>query len=64
MAARPQALWLTVNCRNTHHIHTAAYRFYGGETIGPPEIAGTRLCRSRLSERWTKLTPSSKNSGG
>jgi len=32
-----------VNCRNTQHIHTAAYRYYQGEITDPPEIAGVPL---------------------
>lgn len=38
-----EPFWLTVNCRNTQHIHTAAYRYYKGEIIDPPEIAGVPL---------------------
>lgn len=38
-----EPFWLTVNCRNTQHIHTAAYRYYKGEIIDPPEIAGAPL---------------------
>jgi hypothetical protein len=38
-----EPFWLTVNCRNTQHIHTAAYRYYKGEVIDPPEIAGAPL---------------------
>jgi hypothetical protein len=38
-----EPFWLTVNCRNTQHIHTAAYRYYKGEIIDPPEIAGAPI---------------------
>ena len=31
---------LTANCRNTKFIHDAAYSFYRGEAVEPPEIAG------------------------
>lgn len=31
---------LTSNCRNTMHIHNAAYRFYKGGQIEPPKIEG------------------------
>lgn len=31
---------LTRNCRNTVHIHEAAYRYYRGELTEPPTIAG------------------------
>jgi hypothetical protein len=31
---------LTVNCRNTQHIHDAAYRYYIGEPTDPCEIDG------------------------
>ena len=31
------------NCRNTGHIHAAAYRFYRGDTVEAPEIEGTRI---------------------
>ena len=31
---------LTRNCRNTVHIHEAAYRYYRGERTEPPSIAG------------------------
>ena len=31
---------LTVNCRNTRNIHSAAYNYYHGETISPPAIEG------------------------
>lgn len=35
--------WLTLNCRNTSFIHEAAYRYYTGEQIDPPEIKGAPL---------------------
>jgi hypothetical protein len=38
-----EPFWLTSNCRNTHHIHQAAYRYYSGELTDPPEIAGSPL---------------------
>lgn len=38
-----EPFWLTANCRNTHHIHEAAYRYYIGESIDPPEITGGPL---------------------
>lgn len=31
---------LTLNCRNTRHIHEAAYHFYRGEPVDPPSIEG------------------------
>lgn len=31
---------LTVNCRNTRHIHEAAYHFYRGDPVDPPSIEG------------------------
>lgn len=31
---------LTENCRNTKPIHRAAYRFYSGEEVDPPDIEG------------------------
>ena len=33
-------LLLTENCRNTRPIHEAAYQFYSGEEVDPPEIQG------------------------
>jgi len=35
--------FLTINCRNTKHIHDAAYKFYHGEPIDPPEIQGVEV---------------------
>jgi len=37
-------LVLTDNCRNTRPIHEAAYTFYGGAPVAPPEIAGGKVC--------------------
>jgi superfamily I DNA/RNA helicase len=34
---------LTENCRNTRHVHDAAYRYYKGEVVAPPEIEGEPL---------------------
>jgi UvrD-like helicase C-terminal domain/AAA domain/Nuclease-related domain len=34
---------LTVNCRNTRHIHGAAYRFYNGTETDAPEIEGAPI---------------------
>lgn len=34
---------LTANCRNTAPIHEAAYRFYKGEVIDPPELSGPAI---------------------
>ncbi|HWO24475.1 MAG TPA: ATP-binding domain-containing protein [Kofleriaceae bacterium] len=34
---------LTVNCRNTRHIHGAAYRFYNGVETDSPEIDGAPI---------------------
>jgi superfamily I DNA/RNA helicase len=31
------------NCRNTGHIHAAAYRYYRGDAVEAPEIEGTRV---------------------
>lgn len=36
---------LTVNCRNTKHIHEAAYRFYRGERTLASRIVGTEVAR-------------------
>lgn len=40
-----EPFWLTTNCRNTHYIHMAAYRYYSGEPIDPPEIAGAPVAQ-------------------
>jgi hypothetical protein len=45
---------LTSNCRNTIHIHTAAYRFYKGEQIEPPKIEGEPIqiiCQDSTSDQ-------------
>jgi hypothetical protein len=34
---------LTTNCRNTAPIHEAAYRFYLGDAIDPPELQGPAI---------------------
>jgi hypothetical protein len=34
---------LTVNCRNTRHIHEAAYRYYRGIPVAPPGIVGEEI---------------------
>lgn len=34
---------LTVNCRNTKAIHEAAYRYYRGSPVDPPEISGIAI---------------------
>lgn len=34
---------LTTNCRNTIYIHDAAYRFYIGDPVDPPEIQGVPI---------------------
>ena len=34
---------LTVNCRNTKKIHKAAYHYYKGETVHPPEVSGDEI---------------------
>ena len=36
---------LTINCRNTLHIHQAAYRYFQGELTDPPDIEGTEIVR-------------------
>jgi hypothetical protein len=36
---------LTTNCRNTAHIHDAAYRYYQGEPTEPPGIEGAEVKR-------------------
>lgn len=33
-------LLLTENCRNTHPIHDAAYVYYKGDEVAPPEVEG------------------------
>jgi hypothetical protein len=35
--------YLTTNCRNTAPIHEAAYRFYLGNVIDPPELQGPAI---------------------
>jgi hypothetical protein len=37
---RDEPFVLTKNCRNTSHIHHAAYRFFKGEETSPSELAG------------------------
>ena len=32
--------YLTENCRNTKHIHSAAYQYYSGDEVDPPDIDG------------------------
>jgi hypothetical protein len=34
---------LTVNCRNTRPIHTAAYQYYRGKPVDPPNLQGDEL---------------------
>lgn len=36
---------LTRNCRNTHHIHSAAYRYYRGQEVEAPPIVGGAVMR-------------------
>ena len=38
-----EPFWLTTNCRNTQYIHRAAYQYYRGEVIDPPEISGAPI---------------------
>jgi superfamily I DNA/RNA helicase len=40
---RDEPFLLTRNCRNTVHIHQAAYRYYRGERTEPPTIAGEEV---------------------
>lgn len=49
---------LTVNCRNTRHIHEAAYTYYQGDFTEPPEIDGTpieMLTAVELSEQARQI---------
>lgn len=38
-----EPFYLTNNCRNTAPIHEAGYRFYRGNPIDPPELAGQEV---------------------
>ena len=38
-----EPFYLTINCRNTSFIHQAAYRYYTGESIDPPDLEGAPL---------------------
>lgn len=47
-------LLLTENCRNTRPVHEAAYRYYKGDEIAPPELEGapiTQLVSGGLKEQ-------------
>jgi hypothetical protein len=49
---------LTTNCRNTAHIHEAAYHYYKGIPTDGPEIAGEPvgfLCASSIRAQATRL---------
>ncbi len=49
---------LTVNCRNTRHIHEAAYRFFRGDPTDPPENEGgpvDTIAAATISEQSRKL---------
>lgn len=37
---KDEPFYLTANCRNTAPIHEAAYRFYKGNEVDPPELLG------------------------
>lgn len=43
LPVKDEPYYLTTNCRNTSHIHQAAYRFFRGEPTDPPEIEGTEI---------------------
>jgi hypothetical protein len=45
LPVKDESYYLTSNCRNTSHIHVAAYRYYKGEPTDPPEIEGTHIVR-------------------
>ncbi len=36
-------LSLTFNCRNTQKIHSAAYKFYNGQEVNPPDVEGSEI---------------------
>lgn len=45
LPVKDEPFYLTTNCRNTAHIHKAAYRHFRGEATDPPDIEGTELIR-------------------
>ncbi len=42
---KDEPFYLTANCRNTTYIHEAAYRYYEGDPIDPPEIVGAPITK-------------------
>jgi len=44
-----EPFYLTANCRNTAPIHEAAYRFYKGNEVDPPELTGPAVTWSALA---------------
>jgi hypothetical protein len=49
LPVQDEPFYLTTNCRNTAHIHKAAYRFFEGETTDPPEIDGSPIAQITAS---------------
>ena len=43
LPVKSEPLFLFDNCRNTQPIHELAYKFYDGESIEPPSIAGSSV---------------------
>ena len=43
LPVRTPPMTLDRNCRNTGHIHAAAYRYYRGDAVEAPEIEGTQV---------------------
>lgn len=47
---------LITNCRNTNQIHDAAYKYYEGEPVAPPGIAGEEVHIIEASSREAQAT--------
>lgn len=45
---KDEPFYLTANCRNTAPIHEAAYRFYKGNEVDPPELPGPAVTWSAV----------------
>jgi len=52
------AFLLTRNCRNTRHIHRAAYKYYEGNLVDPPEMEGRpveKIVATTIKEQAQKI---------
>ena len=53
---RDEPFSLTTNCRNTAPIHVAAYRYYKGVPVSPPDIQGDELHFEESANRDPQAT--------